>query len=152
MRTTTKIEELDIYVWEGKADIVDRVARCMASFDVEVIRADGTALSAERVATRPSLAIISVSAIDSGALIPTDWQAAHGIPVVWVGAAPREIDPATWPAEYSHVLPLDFTCAELRGMVSKLVTQLQRLIDGHLLGRADGDDRGEGWVGDRLGD
>jgi hypothetical protein len=39
MRTTAKIDELDIYVWEGKADIVDRVARCMASFDVEVIRA-----------------------------------------------------------------------------------------------------------------
>jgi transcriptional regulator with GAF, ATPase, and Fis domain len=40
MRTTTKIEELDIYTLEGKADIVDQVARCMASFDVEVIRAE----------------------------------------------------------------------------------------------------------------
>ncbi|CAB3758345.1 sigma 54-interacting transcriptional regulator [Paraburkholderia solisilvae] len=125
MRTPAKIDEVDLYVWEGKADIIDRVARCMASFDVEVIRADGTALSPERLATRPSLAIISVSAIDAGAMLPTDWQSAHGIPVIWVGAAPRESDPATYPPEYSHVLPLDFTCAELRGMVSKLVVQLR---------------------------
>ncbi|QQC64929.1 sigma 54-interacting transcriptional regulator [Paraburkholderia ginsengisoli] len=125
MRTTAKIEELDIYVWEGKADIVDRVARCMASFDVEVIRADDIAISPERTALRPSLAIISVSVIDSGALILRDWQAAHGIPVVWVGAAPREHDPATYPSEYSHILPLDFTCAELRGMVMTLVLQMR---------------------------
>ncbi|HEY3599594.1 MAG TPA: sigma-54 dependent transcriptional regulator [Paraburkholderia sp.] len=125
MRTPAKIDEVDLYVWEGKADILDRVARCMASFDVEVIRADGTAPSPERIAARPSLAIISVSAIDTGALIASDWQAAHGVPVIWVGAAPRESDPSTYPPEYSHVLPLDFTCAELRGMVSKLVAQLR---------------------------
>ncbi|MDE1184648.1 sigma-54 dependent transcriptional regulator [Paraburkholderia sp.] len=125
MRTPLKIDELDIYVWEGKADIVDRVARCMASFDVEVIRADDIAISPERSAQRPSLAIISVSVIDSGALILRDWQAAHGMPVVWVGAAPRDHDPKMYPSEYSHVLPLDFTCAELRGMTTKLVMQLR---------------------------
>ncbi|CAM2193356.1 sigma-54 dependent transcriptional regulator [Paraburkholderia sp. A1RI_3L] len=125
MRTPTKIEELDVYVWEGKADIVDRVARCMASFDVEVIRADDIAISPERSALRPSLAIISVSVIDSGALVLRDWQAAHGMPVVWVGQAPRDHDPAMYPAEYSHILPLDFTCAELRGMISKLALQLR---------------------------
>lgn len=125
MRTPTKIEELDVYVWEGKADIVDRVARCMASFDVEVIRADDIAISPERSALRPSLAIISVSVIDSGALVLRDWQAAHGMPVVWVGQAPRDHDPTMYPAEYSHILPLDFTCAELRGMISKLALQLR---------------------------
>jgi DNA-binding NtrC family response regulator len=62
--------------------------------------------------------------LDSGALILRDWQAAHGIPVVWVGAAPREHDPATYPSEYSHNMPLDFTCAELRGTVMKLVLQM----------------------------
>ncbi len=98
MRTNPKIEELDIYVWEGKADIVDRVARCMASFDVEVIRADDIAISPERTALRPSLAIISVSVIDSGALLMRDWQAAHGIPSC--GSAPRRatmIRPRTHP-------------------------------------------------------
>ena len=44
--TIPKIDELDIYVWEGKTDIVERVARCMASFEVEVIRADGIPISA----------------------------------------------------------------------------------------------------------
>ena len=125
MRATTKIEELDLYVWEGKADIVDRVARCMASFEVEVIRADDTAISAERTSVRPSLAIISVSVIDSAGFAVRDLQATHGMPVVWVGAAPRDQDPAMYPAEYSHVLPLDFTCAELRSMVTKLVVQLR---------------------------
>ncbi len=55
--------------------------------------------------------------IDTGALVLRDWQATHGMPVIWVGAAPRDNDPAMYPAEYSHILPLDFTCAELRGLV-----------------------------------
>ena len=123
MRTTPAIEELDLYVWEGKADIVDRVARCMASFDVEVIRADNAEISPERAAMRPSLAIISVTMIESGAAFLRDWQASIGMPVVWVGAA-RDHDASQYPPEYSHILPLDFTCAELRGMIRKLVTQL----------------------------
>ncbi|CAG9255417.1 sigma 54-interacting transcriptional regulator [Paraburkholderia caribensis] len=125
MRATTKIEELDLYVWEGKADIVDRVARCMASFEVEVIRADDVAISVERTSVRPSLALISVSVIDSAGFAVRDLQATHGMPVIWVGAAPRDQDPAMYPAEYSHVLPLDFTCAELRSMVTKLIVQLR---------------------------
>jgi DNA-binding NtrC family response regulator len=125
MRTTTPIEELDLYVWEGKADIVERVARCMASLDVDVVRADDTAVSAQRLAARASIAVVSVSAIDTGALALRDWQATHGMPVIWVGAAPRDNDPTMYPAEYSHILPLDFTCAELRGLVSKLVVQLR---------------------------
>ncbi|HKU00430.1 MAG TPA: sigma-54 dependent transcriptional regulator [Paraburkholderia sp.] len=125
MRTTTPIEELDLYVWEGKADIVERVARCMASLDVEVLRADDTAISPQRIAARASIAIVSVSVIDTGALVLRDWQATHGMPVIWVGAAPRDNDPTMYPAEYSHILPLDFTCAELRGLVAKLVVQLR---------------------------
>lgn len=78
MRTTTPIEELDLYVWEGKADIVERVARCMASLDVEVLRADDTAISPQRIAARASIAIVSVSVIDTGALVLRDWQAKVG--------------------------------------------------------------------------
>ncbi|WP_322087740.1 sigma-54 dependent transcriptional regulator [Burkholderia sp. BCC1999] len=124
MRNTPAIEELDLYVWEGKADIVDRVARCMASFDVEVIRADNAEISPERAALRPSLAIISVTMIEGGAAFLRDWQANIGMPVVWVGAA-RDHDASQYPPDYSHILPLDFTCAELRGMIGKLVTQLR---------------------------
>src|SRR5580692_3581051 len=107
-----KIDELDIYIWEGKSDIVERVARCMASFEVEVIRADGMSISAEHIASRPSIALMSVSVIDSGALSARDWETAHGMPVIWVGAAARSTDPSTFPAEYSHILAVDFTCAE----------------------------------------
>ncbi|HTH75715.1 MAG TPA: sigma-54 dependent transcriptional regulator [Trinickia sp.] len=124
MRTAHTIEELDIYVWEGKADVVERVVRCMSSFDVDVIRADDMTNAPERSASRASLAVISVSVIDGGAKL-RDWQAHTGMPVIWVGALPRERDPAMYPAEYSHVLPLDFTGAELRGMVTKLLTQLR---------------------------
>ncbi|HWX11456.1 MAG TPA: sigma 54-interacting transcriptional regulator, partial [Trinickia sp.] len=120
-----KIEELDIYVWEGKADIVERVMRCMVSFDVEVIRADDMTTPPERGTSRATLAIISVSAIGGGSRALHDWQATSGMPVIWVGAVPRERDAATFAAGYSHVLPLDFTCAELRGMVTKLVVQLR---------------------------
>jgi DNA-binding NtrC family response regulator len=125
MRTTTPIEELDLYVWEGKADIVERIARCMASLDVDVLRADDTAVSAQRIAARASIAVVSVSAIDTGALVLREWQATYGMPVIWVGAAPRDNDPAMYPAEYSYILPLDFTCAELRGLVAKLVLQMR---------------------------
>jgi DNA-binding NtrC family response regulator len=125
MRTTTPIEDLDLYVWEGKADIVERVARCMASLEVDVIRADDTAVSPQRIAARASIAVVSVSVIDTGALVLRDWQATYGMPVIWVGAAPRDNDPAMYPSEYSYILPLDFTCAELRGLVSKLAIQLR---------------------------
>ena len=54
MKSDSNFEQLDIYVWEGKADIVERVARCMSSFDVEVARADGMALGMERDAGRAS--------------------------------------------------------------------------------------------------
>jgi DNA-binding NtrC family response regulator len=124
-RNIQKIEELDIYVWEGTADIVERVMRCMASLDVEVIRADNMTPPPERDVSRATLAIISVSVIDGGSRVLHDWQARSGMPVIWVGAAPRERDAATYPPEYAHVLPLDFTCGELRGMVAKLVVQLR---------------------------
>jgi DNA-binding NtrC family response regulator len=120
-----KVDELDIYVWEGKADIVERVARCMASFEVEVIRADGMEVSAERIQSRPSLALMSVTVIDGGTLSARAWESTHGMPVVWVGASARTNDPALYPPEYSHILAVDFTCAELRGMVTKLVMQMR---------------------------
>ncbi|MDR5774084.1 MULTISPECIES: sigma-54 dependent transcriptional regulator [unclassified Caballeronia] len=125
MRQITKIDGLDIHVWEGKSDIVERVVRCMSSHEVDVLRADGTSISAPRDSSRPAIAIISVSVIDSGAFVLRDWEARHSMPVVWVGAVPRERDPSMFPADYSHILPLDFTGAELRAMVSKLAQQLR---------------------------
>ena len=45
MRTPLNLDELEIYVWEGSADIAERVERCMASLDVQVMRADGVVFS-----------------------------------------------------------------------------------------------------------
>jgi len=124
--THSNFDELDLYVWEGKADILDRVARCMSSFDVEVIRADGQFMSLPERATptRPSVAVMSVTVIDGGGL-PHATELLQGMPVIWVAAASRERDSRTYPPEYLHVLPYDFTCAELRTMVAKLVRQLR---------------------------
>ncbi|SFP04656.1 sigma54 specific transcriptional regulator, Fis family [Variovorax sp. PDC80] len=126
MSSPQNFDELDLFVWEGKADILDRIARCMASFDVEVIRADGMPPPSQdrTAAMRPSVAIISVTVIDGGGL-PQATELLQGMPVIWVAAASRERDSRTYPPEYLHVLPYDFTCAELRTMVAKLVRQLR---------------------------
>lgn len=116
---------LDLFVWEGRADIFERVARCMASFDVEVSRADGVSMPADPAGLlRRRVAVISVSVIDGGGLLQATEQL-QGMPVIWVAAASRDRDSRTYPPEYLHVLPYDFTCAELRTMVAKLVRQLR---------------------------
>ena len=124
MSPAPQFDELDIYVWEGKADILERIARCMASFDVQVIRADGVPMESDRPASRASLAVISVSVIDGGGIALSTEQL-QGMPVIWVAAAARERDSRSYPPEYLHVLPFDFTGAELRTMVAKLVRQLR---------------------------
>jgi DNA-binding NtrC family response regulator len=124
MTPTLNFDELDLYVWEGKADIIDRIERCMASFDVGVIRADGIPIPQDRSATRAALAVISVSVIDGGGM-PVTTELLQGMPVIWVAAASRERDSRNYPPEYLHVLPFDFTGAELRTMVAKLVRQLR---------------------------
>ena len=118
------IDALDIYVWEGKADIHSRIAACMASFDIEVIRADGSYSLQEHDSGRPALAVISVSVIDGGAS-PVTPDLLQGMPVIWVAASSRERDSRNYPPEYLHVLPFDFTGAELRTMVTKIVRQLR---------------------------
>ncbi len=122
--TTSTFDQLSIYVWEGKVDIYDRVVQCMSSFDVEVVHADGRPLPNDPFANRWTIAIISVTAIESGRLT-LDPEMLKGIPVVWVGASSRDPDAPTYPPEYLHVLPYDFTGAELRTMVSKLAKQLR---------------------------
>ncbi len=125
MRQNTKIDGLDIHVWEGKTDIVERVVRAMFGHEVDVLRADGTSINAPRDSGRPVLAILSVSVMDTGTFALREWEARDTMPVIWVGAALRERDPSMFPADYSHILPLDFTGAELRALVGKLAQQLR---------------------------
>lgn len=118
-------EDIDIYVWEGKSDIFDRVARCLVSAEVDVIRADGMELS-EVSASSASIAIISVTVIDGFGFNAQEWQRTHGMPVIWVAEAPRAYDSRVYPPEYSHILMLDFTCAELRRQVFAVAGELYR--------------------------
>ncbi|PUA19802.1 sigma 54-interacting transcriptional regulator [Glaciimonas sp. PCH181] len=117
-------ESLDIYVWEGKSDIADRIAHCLSSFDVQVIRADGMSVTRDIVSLRPSIAVMSVSVIDRGEFSAEDWQKAHCMPVIWVAEVGRTANPRVYPTEYSHILMRDFTCAELRMLVFRLAAEL----------------------------
>ena len=119
-------ENIDIYVWEGKSDIFDRIVRCLISSEVDVIRADDMDLVQDQAKVSPSIAIISVTVIDGGRFNADDWQKAHGMPVIWVAEAPRAYDSRVYPPEYSHILMLDFTCAELRRLVFGLAGELHR--------------------------
>jgi len=114
------VPELDVYVWEGKSDIAERVARALANFDVDVIRADNIVVSRDVLSARLSVAVISVTVIDRPNFSVSDWQAGHGMPVIWVAAEARTTDPRVYPPEYSNILPADFTAAELRSLVFKV--------------------------------
>ncbi|MDX3907746.1 MAG: sigma-54 dependent transcriptional regulator [Pigmentiphaga sp.] len=117
---STPTTELDVYVWEGKSDIADRVAKALANFDVDVIRADNISVSRDIASVRTSVAVISVTVIDRPSFSLSDWQAGHGMPVVWVAAEARNCDPRVYPPEYSNILTADFTAAELRALVFKV--------------------------------
>ncbi|MDA7418165.1 sigma-54 dependent transcriptional regulator [Xenophilus arseniciresistens] len=123
MNPTVNFEELNLYVWEGSADIAERVARCMASFEAEVIRVDGP-LPDGAASSRAAVAIISVSAMQSPAFAVAS-ESMQGIPVIWVAGASRDHGAATYPPEYHHILPYDFTGAELRAMVAKMARHLR---------------------------
>ncbi|MQR01395.1 sigma 54-interacting transcriptional regulator [Glaciimonas soli] len=117
-------ESLDIYVWEGNSDIAERISQCLASFDIEVIRADGMPVTRDQVSLRSSLAVISVTVIEHVEFSIDAWQKAHGMPVIWVAEVGRTANPRVYPIEYSHILMLDFTGAELRKLVFRLAAEL----------------------------
>jgi len=116
-------ESLEVYVWEGKYEIADRVARFLTPLGSEVIRAGALDALPAEPRVKPCIAVISASAIGS-AKFTLDWEAAHGMPVIWVGAPDRESDPGRFPPEYAYILPHDFTGADLRTQITKLMPQL----------------------------
>lgn len=122
--TSSNFDQISIYVWEGKVDIYDRVVQCMSSFDVDVVHADGRPMPEDPFSNQWAIAVISVTAIESGRLTMAP-EMLQGVPVVWVGAATRDREAQAYPPEYLHVLPYDFTGAELRSMIAKLARQLR---------------------------
>ncbi len=116
-------ESLEIYVWEGQYEIADRVARFLTPLGAEVIRAGALDALPNETRVKPCIAVISASAIGS-AKFTLDWEAAHGMPVIWVGAPDRETDPGRFPPEYAYILPHDFNGSDLRNQIAKLMPQL----------------------------
>ena len=121
-------ETLDIFVWEGRYDIADRVARFMAPFGAEVIRAGGIDFQPAEPRAKPSIAIISASVVESGGFTVLDWQAAQGMPVIWV-AADTQHDSSRFPPEYTYVLGPDFGATELRAQISKVLPSMSSAQD-----------------------
>ncbi len=117
-------ESLEVYVWEGKYEIADRVARFLTPLGVDVIRAGALEALPAEPRTKPCVAVISVSVIGAAKFTALDWEAAHGMPVIWVAAPGREADPSRFPPEYAHILADDFTGADLRNQIGKLLPQL----------------------------
>ncbi|MCP3021627.1 sigma 54-interacting transcriptional regulator [Cupriavidus basilensis] len=117
-------ESLEVYVWEGKSDIADRVSRFLSPLGVDVIRAGALEALPAEPRLKPCVAVISVSVIGAAKFTALDWEAAHGMPVVWVAAPGRETDPGRFPAEYAHILADDFTGPDLRNQIGKLLPQL----------------------------
>ncbi len=116
-------ETLEIFVWEGRQDIAERVTRFMAPFGAEVIRAGGIDFQPSEPRSKPSIAVISASVVESGGFTVLDWQAAQGMPVIWV-AADTQHDTSRFPPEYTHVLGPDFGATELRAQIGKLLPAL----------------------------
>lgn len=118
--------DLVIYVWEGQADIAERVERCMVNLDVDVVRADGLTLSPMAAQGGNAVAVVSVSVLEGARFTRQGIEGNFGgMPVLWVSAKPRGEGPGTYATEYSHVLPFDFTGAELRAMLVRIVRRLQ---------------------------
>ncbi|MCY1216667.1 Anaerobic nitric oxide reductase transcription regulator NorR [compost metagenome] len=110
-------------MWEGKYEIADRVTRFLAPLGVDVIRAGALEALPAEPRLKPCIAVISVSVIGA-ARFSLDWEAAHGMPVIWVAGPGREADPGRFPPEYAHILADDFTGADLRNQIGKLLPQL----------------------------
>ncbi len=121
-------EALEIFVWEGRHDIAERVTRFMAPFGAEVIRAGGIDFQPAEPRLKPSVAIISASVVESGGFTVLDWQAAQGMPVIWVAADTLQ-DPSRFPPEYTHVLGPDFGAAELRAQIAKVLPSMTSAQD-----------------------
>lgn len=79
--------ELVIYVWEGQADIAERVERCMLSMDVEVVRADGLNMAPASTVGQNAIAVVSVSMLEGARFSRNHVEGTFGgMPVLWVSS------------------------------------------------------------------
>ena len=118
--------DLVIYVWEGQADIAERVERCMLNMDVQVVRADGLSTFSSVSDCGNAIAVVSVSVLEGARFTRQGVEGSYGgMPVLWVSSSLRDTSAGSYATEYSHVLPFDFTGAELRAMLMRILRRLQ---------------------------
>ncbi|MPM64279.1 Anaerobic nitric oxide reductase transcription regulator NorR [bioreactor metagenome] len=118
--------DLVIYVWEGQADIAERVESCVQNMDVEVIRADGLSVPEFDLSSSNAVAVVSVTMLEGARFTRQSIEGTFGgMPVLWVSSNQRGNSAGTYAMEYSHVLPFDFTGAELRTMLVRILRRLQ---------------------------
>lgn len=118
--------DLVIYVWEGQADIAERVERCMLNMDVQVVRADGLSTFSSVSDGGNAIAVVSVSVLEGARFTRQGVEGSYGgMPVLWVSSSLRDTSAGSYATEYSHVLPFDFTGAELRAMLMRILRRLQ---------------------------
>ncbi|MEG1202298.1 MAG: sigma-54 factor interaction domain-containing protein, partial [Comamonas sp.] len=118
--------DLVIYVWEGQADIAERVERCMLNMDVQVQRADGLTVLPSATDAGNAIAVVSVSVLEGARFTRQGIEGSFGgMPVLWVSSNLRGANAGSYATEYSHVLPFDFTGAELRAMLMRILRRLQ---------------------------
>ncbi|OZI57026.1 sigma 54-interacting transcriptional regulator [Bordetella genomosp. 1] len=117
---------LDLYVWEGTADIAARAERALAGYDATVVRAEAGVGFEDRDRARPAVALVSVTLMGDARFGGFDWLTSQGIPVIWVAGEERNHDPRFYAPEYSYTLPLAFTGAELRRLLFRVAGVSQK--------------------------
>jgi hypothetical protein len=85
IRRSDLIDGLDIYVWEGDTEIAEQVARCLARFDVDVIRVDESGLPPAGDPNRIALAIVGASLPRGAGVTSEPWCPGDDLPVIWIG-------------------------------------------------------------------
>ena len=124
MKDVEKAGALDIYVLEGGIDLVERVSRCFdrADVNVNVIAIDHLMTLPPPSPLRKSVAVICTRVVGGAVAMLEECQRASVMPVIWVG----EPEPSPELATHAdlHMLPLEFTAADLRGMVKQLAVRM----------------------------
>jgi DNA-binding NtrC family response regulator len=125
IRRSDLIDGLDIYVWEGDTEIAEQVARCLARFDVDVIRVDESGLRPAGDPNRIALAIVGASLPRGAGVTSEPWCPGDDLPVIWIGDHASD-PPHSKPGSGRMTrLPADFTNVELRAAVAALVTRVR---------------------------
>jgi hypothetical protein len=88
MKCADRTGLITVYVWEGEAQLVDRVERCVGSAEIRIIKTDDIAISPFTDSTRASLAVISTAVVKASSAALSECQRAAAMLIIWIGAVP----------------------------------------------------------------